>query len=86
LNHIQIVDKIIPLDEKSNKTPHKINNFSPKTHGKFKLLANLFFRFGKTTKKQTNKKSGSDPTPSLLILNDVPPNFLRDPNVSPKLK
>jgi hypothetical protein len=42
LNYIQIVDKIIPLDEKSPKKPCKINKISPKTHGKFKLVATYF--------------------------------------------
>jgi hypothetical protein len=34
------------------KKPCKINKFSPKTHGKFKSVANLFSRFG----KQLNNK------------------------------
>jgi hypothetical protein len=56
LNYIQIFDKIIPLDEKSQKKPCKINKISPKTHGKFKLVANLFSRF---RKQQKNKKIGN---------------------------
>ncbi len=66
MNYIQIVDKIIPLEEKSKKKPYKMNKFSPKTHAKFKLVANLFFRFGQQLK---NKQIGDlDQTPSLPYL------------------